>query len=121
MEETCSSMSEVCCKSKGSSLWIWIIILSILIALTILGIVYRAQLRLFWIRNWSKIKEKFMKKKAPTMAAQQVQARAPVQIPVMQRAIPRPAYPIKPGQIATKASRDKEIEETLRKLKEMSK
>jgi len=119
IEETCSSMSEVCCKSKGSSLWIWIIILIVLIALTIVGIVYRAQLRLFWMKNWPKIKEKFTKKSAPSIPTQQPQARAPMQAPQMQRAIPRPAYPVRLGQPATRASRDKEIEETLKKLKEM--
>ncbi len=62
------------------------------------------------MRNWPKIKEKFARKKGPQVGAPAPQAQRPA--PIMQRFMPRPAYPTRP-------SRDKEVEETLRKLKEM--
>ncbi|MCX8158706.1 MAG: hypothetical protein N3D20_00190 [Candidatus Pacearchaeota archaeon] len=120
--ETCANTEEVCCVKKGTSIWFWIVLLIILIALTIVGIVYRNQLRLFWFKIWPKIKEKFMGKKVESKAMPTTQptTKAPIMTP--QRMMPRPAYPISqrsPG--IAKSSKEKEIEETLRKLKEMGK
>ena len=119
---------KVCCGSEsgaGSSWWIWllIILLIILIALVVLAIIYRNQVKV-WL---FKVKNKF--KKGPSPGQTRPGPKFPPS-PVATRGqgprmfVPRqPApRPRGPGIIKRAVSKtDKELEETLKKLKEMSK
>jgi hypothetical protein len=126
-ELSCSNAGEKCCVAKaGSSLWIWIVILIILIALVALAIIYRDKVKVLWFRLKEKLKEKFGKKKAA--AAPQAGARpgAPF-MPFARPMLPQPRMmppqtrPVVPIRAPIRpVARDKEMEEALRKLREMS-
>lgn len=115
--EECSDSTNICCVvSEGGLSWFWIILLIILIILVALGI---------WKRD--KLKEWFgnIFKKKPVGLAPSPAQRAPPS--VMQR-VAAPitgAFGMRPGAarapVRTRpVSRDKEVEETLKKLKDMS-
>lgn len=110
-EETCAATDEVCCMKKGSSLWVWIIVLLILITLAVLAIVYREKLKIWWF----KLLEKFKKKPAAQSAQRPGAPFAPSVRPMMPQPMMPQRAPIRP------VARDKEMEEALRKLREMSK
>lgn len=123
--DSCGVPSLVCCaapsSSGGSALWI-IILLIILIAIAVLAIIYRRQLQLWWFNFRSKRKGKgpsspssprgpsYPPVRPPVNPARPIQPRVfapPVRQPMQQR--PRPV-----------SNDDKELEETLKKLREMS-
>ncbi len=118
--DACPIAGDVCCKtssepSGGISAWVWILLLLILIALVVLGIVYRNKLRVFIYRWKGKIKTQKIER-----------PRGGPGIPVgMRRAIPRFSPAGRPVRRAprrrTGGRGDRELEETMRKLKEMSK
>ncbi len=114
--ETCSTTGEVCCIAAGSSLWGWIIVLLVLIILIILAIVYREKVKIWWFKFREWIGTKFGKKPAQPAPGQRPMAPfAPSARPMMQPMMrPRP-MPLRP------VAKDKEMEEALRKLREMSK
>ena len=64
LSESCDDSNLVCCIEKGDvggggvSVWVWIIILAILIALVVLGIVYRRKLQLMFF-NFKIFSNKF--------------------------------------------------------------
>jgi len=116
----------VCCKEKikeeGGHGWLYFLI--ILIVLVVLGIIFRDKLRL-WI---FKIRNKFKKGKGGQVTKTRPSPPAP---PSLQRPAPRlirppvsrlppPAVPKIPPKRRS-SDKDKELEETLKKLKEMSK
>lgn len=108
IEESCSSTNQFCCVEKtGSLLWLWIIILLILIALVTLAIIYRQKLILWWHSR------KFRAKGIPIIrpASPGQQPAGFFQNPFSMRARTPQRAP----------RRDGEFEETLKKLKEMSK
>ncbi len=131
----CSSAKKCCgaSTSSSSSWWIWllIILLIILIVLVALAIVYRNQVKIWFFR----IKNKFKKGPGPTSSRPNQGPRFPPQPPAgMQRPrmfLPRgpPGQqpirqmpPRRPGPIRKVVSKaDQELEETLKKLREMSK
>jgi len=98
---------------KRSYWWIWLLV--ILIILLILGIIFRSRLKI-WL---SKMKGKFGKGKKPP--------RRPGGFPPSQRMMrsrPRmifPRQPRRPVRRRPPSKTDKELEDTLKKLKEMSK
>jgi len=114
--ETCSLSEDSCCIAKKGGLG-WIIILLILVIFVALGIIFRSKLRIWWY----KIAEKFRKKPAAQPAARPIapgQQLGPYprqiiqQRPVAQQAMQ--ARAIRP------VAKDKEMEEALRKLREMA-
>ena len=112
---------EFCCKPsvtptpEGKSNW-WIWLLVILIILVILGILFRNKLRVLLFSLTSKFKKK--------PAAPARPAYPPTAPPIsMRRMMPmaRPPYPTRPVPAKPATRTDKELEETLKKLKDMSK
>jgi hypothetical protein len=136
VSESCSA-GQVCCaasggspsnsSSSGSSLWIWFLI-GIILILAILGVVYKDKVRLWWFKLSGKLKT------TPVVKSPDVQTggimpiqRRPLQIGGPMRPMPsssRPApvnRPIPKKVENAKSQKDKDFEETLRKLKDMSK
>lgn len=111
--DQCSAFSDVCClpkESSSSSSWIWIVLLIVLIVLAILAILYRKKLQLWYF--------KFKNKK--DIKVSPIQRRPAFSAPLPPST--RPFAPQQPVHKPNMPSRlDKEMEETLRKLKEMSK
>ncbi|MEI6850270.1 MAG: hypothetical protein WCK29_04495, partial [archaeon] len=127
---TCDSGS-VCCMpavaSTGGVNWFWIIILLLLCILVALAIIYRHELQIWWFKFRGNAKVTPVVKPSSPGAGQGFN---PMQR--MQNAFrPSPTPPIRPvhsstpvapvRRPATGSARDKEMEETLRKLREMSK
>ena len=127
---SCDSVSEVCCVKKDSSsiggIWIWIISLIILIALVVVGIIYRKQLQLMIY--------KMRKKKGGPSATGMAGRRPPfppasggmnrtqIRSPMMRKPATQRA-PMRRGAAQPRrfSKSDKELEDTLKKLKDMSK
>ena len=118
--ESCDDYGYVCCvDDSGATSYAWIWILAILIILVILGIVFKNKLRPFWFR----IKSLFKKKpkspgprrgpRLPTTSQSQMRRPMPPRriLPPSQR--PPIRRPIK--------KRPSEIDDVLKKLKDMSK
>lgn len=112
---------KTCCapkrKAEKSYWWIWLLI--ILIILLVIGIIFRNQLRIWLFRIKSKFRKQPPRRPGP-------RGFPPAAGRVMPRARPRmmlPRQPARrPGPIRKAISKtDKELEETLKKLKEMSK
>ena len=111
--ETCPESGDICCipVKKGMGLWAWIIILIILIGLATLGIIYRDKLKVWWHRMMERFKKApAPKPAAPARAMPPGAARPPYYPygPAGPRAPPRAVSP-----------RDREMEETLKKLREI--
>lgn len=118
-DESCSDAGEICCiqkveeEKKGISK-VWIILLVILIVLLILGIIFRNKIRIWWWSRRGKAKvQRVTRPPAPPGA-------------VMARYSPRPRFgagmPGSEGPLRrAKSPEDKELDETMKKLKEMSK
>jgi hypothetical protein len=125
---SCSTPGYLCCTSsgstadKGSLTWVWILLLLILIVLVGLGIFYKDQIKLWWF----KMKNNKQPPRPGAGAETNTLPRRPAQFggfsprPVMgQRPGQRPMN--MPGAMKPKpTARDKEMEDTLKKLKEMS-
>jgi competence protein ComGC len=113
--ESCLITGDKCCIEKaGTSIWVWIILLLILIAIVVLGIIYRDKVKIWWF----KIKERF-KKKPVQPSAQAGQRSAMPYAPT--RPMMQPRAPIMQRPVIRPYPKDKEMEEALRKLREMSK
>ena len=115
----CVSSSETCCVPEGtgtdnsssSNLWLWIGLLLILILIVVLAIVYRKKLQMMFHKG----------RRPETSSSSPIMVRRPSFPP----SSPAQSYGVRP-QPAAQARRptsqvDKEMEETLRKLREMSK
>jgi len=111
-EHTCDYDLDSCCVPKatpqgeGMSWWIWVLI--ILIILVILGIIFRNKLRVFWFR----IKSKGLSRPSPRPGYPPSPPMAPRRIPNM-----LPPQRRQVSQVPRRQSRD--VEEVLKKLKEM--
>jgi len=123
----CADSGKICCKAKsattggtGSNMTVWIVILSILIVLVILGIIFRNKLRIWWYKFRGKAKTSKITPGAPPGAAGRLMPRP---MPMFGR---RPVFTGKPITRAIPVQRtrgsekDKELEETMSKLKKMS-
>ncbi len=139
--KSCGESDDVCCVSSGSggdneeagSKWWLIALLIILIGLVVAGILYRDKLRLWLFKMKGKGKsEPFSRPGAPPAAsfgprppprfgpspfAPRVQPRPSPSMPPAQKPTSRP---LPPPARPTPPAKDKEMEETLKKLKEMS-
>ena len=124
---SCDFSSDVCCiqqqaEQKTSYLWIWI--LGILIILVVLAIIFREKLRPYWIRIKSKFKRGSKSardsKFPPMFPPSRSILRRPMRRPMRRMTAPSPSQrkPI-PRRPTTKPKG--EIDEVLKKLKEMSK
>ena len=145
--EVCSG-GDVCCQeviapSKGISIWIWIVILAILILLVLIALYYRNKLRILWYRWRGGASVKPVERRGPPGGAGFTPPVRPMQRPgfmfgrqpmrpnpAMQRPTPpppRPVAPSRPASVSKSApskvnpSKDSEFEETMKKLREMSK
>ncbi|MDP1729403.1 MAG: hypothetical protein Q8L27_04325 [archaeon] len=119
----------ICCEytgKTGSNAW-WIWLLIILIILLVLAIIFRDQVKMWWFR----IKNKFSKSPASAQ-----QPRRPPFPPAAGMNMNRPTIPFRPsrivpGMMPPRGSmspgtnrpfpKDKELDDTLKKLKDMSK
>ena len=120
---------------RGGNLWVWIVVLLILIGLVVLGIIYRDKLRLWWYQRKGKVSSSKIGPGGPSPgtvisrrppprfgmpgAMRPVMGGGPMMRPGMFRPATTPV--ISPAKPEPKSAKEKEDEETLRKLKEMSK
>ncbi len=116
--ESCSFSSDVCCvqktTEKGNYFWIWI--LFILIVLVVLGIIFRDKLRPYWFR----IKSRFDKFRGSKSAPKQIgPGTPPPRMTPLRRIIPHAGK--RPLRRMPRAKSQSEVDEVLKKLKEMGK
>ncbi len=116
--DTCSLSDEVCCIESGGISWFWIILLIILVALIVLGIIYRQKVKIWWFQIKEKVKTRFGKKKEPPKPLPLPQRPgmpfAASGRPIMTAPQTRPVMrPIR------RVQKDKELEEALKRLREM--
>jgi hypothetical protein len=125
------NFGQVCCKTKSTppgeveppKSYLWIIILIVLILLVLLAILFRNRLRLFFF----KFKTKFKSGKPPARPYPGSFPPRPRPFPIRPQPVyPRPqpqpqSRPIPRQSLSPQSSKDKEFEDTLNKLKEMSK
>jgi len=115
---TYSCFSGVCCKDKdsGGLSLMWIIILIILIILVILAIIYRNRIKLWWFKR-----KNLITSKPPTAPSR----RPMVQMPFRPAPFPQSQRrPMPRNQSRTQSKNtgmEKDFDETMRKLREMSK
>ncbi len=115
----CPSFDE-CCFSTSKAKYTWVIILGILIALTVVGIIFRKKLRKYWLN----IKSKFKGKSSSGGPAKPRRFPPGPSASIARRATPRKILP--PGQRPVRryspAQKPKgDIDNVLKKLKEMGK
>ena len=119
--ESCEFRSDVCCvpekKTETNYFWVWLF--GILIILVILGIVFKEKLRPYWIR----IKSKFGKFGSKGKFSQSPRSPPPGAIPgnTLRRVQPRRVSGSVGRHGSTKQRPRGEIDDVLKKLKEMSK
>jgi len=121
----CSDGEKVCCvkvttTSSGIS-WFWIIILLILIALVVLAIIYRDKLRVVWYKYKSNASSTPVKRQVSPPGPPSPMGRP---MPMQQRPFPgmRPmGRPMPPQRTMGKPIKDNDMDETLKKLRDMSK
>jgi len=129
--DTCSDSGEVCCKSAGSepesdTNWgLWITLLIILIALVVVGIIFKDKLKMMLFKSRNKPGAQDPGSSSPSPGPGRPPFppfRGPVPYPRAQPRIinPSSSQPM-PQRRPAPASRDNEMEETMRKLREMGK
>ncbi len=113
---------KMCCKktqSSGSLLWLWILI--ILIILVVLGIIFRNQLRIWFFKIKSKFKgSKPSSAKPPYLPYSGTPAGYRRMMPMSPGMKARPGMRAMPASARPKTKTEKELEETMSKLKSMS-
>ena len=122
------NLGDICCETKpatGGSWWL-IILLIILIILVILAIIFRNQLKIWWFRTKSGLK--FSKPPAGPSGRPPMNPPgfSPMMMPRPRQIIPRGNIPVRrpmmrPQPQAKRAEKDNAFEETMKKLREMSK
>ncbi len=125
---TCTTYSDICCvaKEKKSYLWLIIILLVILIALTVLGIIYRKQVKEFFFKAKAWVMSKFKKgggkpSSAPSGGGPRFPPTSSARVfpgAVQRRIIPQQRPAAAP---ARKPEGKSDFDEVLRKLKEIGK
>lgn len=120
---SCEDSSKVCClpdtsdEEEGSSLTLWIILLAILIILVVLAIVFRKKLQLMLHRSKGKKGPQSQGRRGPPFPPRG----APPMIRRRGHPFPPRRTPPKRALAPAASQTDKELDETLKKLKEMSK
>jgi len=137
VDAVCSTSSNICCKTKtvtssGGSGWLWIVLLIILIIIIAAAIVYRDKIKIWVIKFKGRAQTSPVRRGPPSPPGNFVGQRPmmPNQgmfgrpgIPVgrpMPHPMMRPPQPMSAPRPQPREA-NKEMEETLRKLKEMSK
>jgi hypothetical protein len=138
-KESCSSSQEeasyscsgsgICCKpsepkEKGSTWWIWLLIILTLLVLGAIGYIYRDKLKLLWFQMISKFKKDKGGKKGASSGGPRPGIPPRPGFPPVRRMTQRPSP--RPGQRPTSGKRsydrrDKAMSETFSKLRNMSK
>lgn len=116
------NFGDVCCSEKEGGSYFWIIVLIILIILVVIGIIFRKKLRewMFKARNKIKIGKGPKGVDGRPMGLGRPRGVPPgMRPPLGQRPVMR--GPVLRGGGARRVAKDKEFDETMRKLKEMSK
>ena len=119
ISEVCGVPNALCCvqeKSNGIS-WLWILILLVLIVLLVIGIVKRDALRFWWFKRRGKAGNSPVIRPSVPPSGSPVFSR-PQGRPMQPQWLARPG--MRPSTRPTQPSKDHEMEETMRKLKEMS-
>jgi len=114
-DESCGASGKICCKTaekRGGLLWLWILLIILIIA-AVLGIIYRNKVKV-WVY---KIRGKATTKPVPAKSYTPALPPRPIPLGMPRPIIPRPS----PAPARPSAPKDREMEETLRKLREMSK
>ena len=118
LSQTCLA-EQKCCIAVGGGLSAWIYILIVLIILTALGIIFRNKLKM----SWYKIAERFKKKPIATQPSQRPMMPGQQFGPYPRQMMPQ--RPMIQPAMQTRAIRpvpkDKEMEDALKKLREMAK
>lgn len=103
----------------GGSVWVWVVVLIILIGLVVLGIVYRDKIRLGWFKMRGKAKTSKIMPGSPGTPGPITRRAAPRFGAAAQRMPPRGAPPAR-REVGRPSKKEKEMEDTMRKLREMS-
>ncbi|MEA3329573.1 MAG: hypothetical protein U9Q06_02405 [Nanoarchaeota archaeon] len=114
---SCDFNSEVCCKEDsppGKFPW-WILVLIFLIFLIILLIVFKDKIKLYIFKKKSRYKPGAVKRPGPPTFPPRPRR------PIPQRPIPQMQRPAPITRQPQVSSKDKEFDDTLKKLREMSK
>lgn len=121
IDESCPDVGDVCCiekeKEETSSAFIWIIIFSALILLVLIAIIFRRKIQIWWHSRKGRESKKSSGPSRPGAYGMSMQ-RMPRYGP------PGQVYGKGPSMRSTrgpKSEEDKEFEETMKKLKDMSK
>lgn len=113
----CEYSSDSCCMSSGTSSgkswWIWLLLIGII--LVVVAIIYKDKLKVLFIKLKSKFKKE--KKKPERRGPAPMQNRPPMR-PIQRRILP-PSQKPQPGKPPKRKS--PELEEVLKKLREMGK
>ncbi len=112
--KNCDTSDKICCEKTSvptSSLNTWIWILVVLIIIVVLGIIFRNKIRVWWFKFQGKARS------SPITRPGIPPAGGYYGMPRQQRMIPKQYNSSRPQSNA----RDKEMEETLKKLRDMSK
>ena len=109
---------QLCCiiksGSSGGGFWVWAIVLGILIILVVLGIIYRRKLQLMFFKMRSGRGRREPGGGRPSMPPMGMRRPMPIRRPPIRGTSRTPTR-------RTPSKTDKELDETLKKLKEISK
>lgn len=124
---TCSFTGDVCCTQKtpssGGKSYLWIWILLVLIVFVVIGIIFRNRLRMLWVKIKSKFGGSSAGNAPPRGPPHYPPSRRPPAGPFMQRRIilPAPQKQVQRQALRRKSGAEKELDDVLKKLKDMSK
>ncbi|MDD5012668.1 MAG: hypothetical protein PHQ66_03445 [Candidatus Nanoarchaeia archaeon] len=114
---TCSS-SDICCVPKTFNWIVLIIILAILIILAVIGIIYRKQLRVLFMKFKTWLQSKFRRKGKPSAPSGRMTTPS-TRVPP--GAIPRRIIPQQSRATAKTAPKKTEFDDVIKKLREIGK
>ena len=120
---SCDFSGDICCIQKSTSdeksyLWVWIFL--ILIVLVVLGIIFRNKLRMLWFRIGHHGGPK-PSAPGPHMPHFPQSIQRPIQRIERRIFVPQHAPVKRPSPLRTKSGAEKELDDVLRKLKDMGK
>jgi len=117
VSDSCGVSGKVCCipQSSGGGSYLWIIILIVLIILAVLAIIFRHKLQIWWFKFRGGVKSTPVVRPGPPSSPRMMVPRA-MQRPFSPQGQQMPIRRAMPNQ-----PRDVEMDETLKKLREMSK
>ncbi|MEK6840957.1 MAG: hypothetical protein AABX79_03310 [Nanoarchaeota archaeon] len=121
---SCTIGSDVCCiQKKGTGIWRtwWIWALLILIILVVLGIIFRDRLRMSWHRMKSGSSKPGQRPMPPHYPPFFPGYQRPMTRPPERRILPFQQQPLRRPLARIKSGAQKELDDVLRKLKDMSK